>query len=461
MHSFVLFSDELMSMLPGWGFENKDPFEGVEPPEEEEEDEVDEGAASRYDPPAYEDQVPAEPPPGKIIGRAKRKANKPATIEVPIELHNVRPNIQGNSPASPKGRTPSPNYEKLNRTPDEHPYSNTRFSVPSSPIMKQHSPSAGGNYPPYNQQHSPYGAPSPRTPRTPVSPHIHNGPPRSPVNQSRGTDRYAEAVRNTQQTYLTDDDGGFSSHSPRSPRLTPNTKYDAEDDGGFSTHSPHSPRFTTDRKYDTNFNQTSADRYGNQVSQKQDYNPRDRYADSLVSPRGGNPNVRPGDLYRDSPSHQNHPQPTNRPVPSARGFHRYQGSGRSDTSTSDSGFGETDNGHESSMNRKNNGYGGHTPKAPYYNHAFEQDSPEGNHSVVDDIMAKHKALAEKMMSQQNSGHDSNRQDMYNDSNYTRQLQHWRQNINDLQQSCDQPDVNFQRSRSRVNSHGEQIEESFI
>ncbi|KAL4222571.1 hypothetical protein ACF0H5_018610 [Mactra antiquata] len=458
----VIMPDELMTMLPGWGFENKDPFEGIEPPSADEEQTDDEEGAvgGRYDPPGYDEaqaaQAPA-PASNRVVGRAQRKANKPTTLEVPIELHDIKTKPRNVSPGSSSAKTPSPNYEKLNRTPDEHPYSHSRFGPPGSPGMNQHSPSSV--YPAINQQKSSYSGPSPRTPttpRTPVSP-AHNGQPRN-MEMPPSADRYNEAVRSTPKTYLTDDDGGFSSQSARSPRLTPNMKYDAGDDGGFASHSPRSPRLPVNRQYDTNSNEKVIDRYGNQVPSQHGYNPRDRYADHPVSPRNVNLSDRPRDLYVDN---QSTPQGSSRPVPAARGFHRYQGSGRSDTSTSDSGFGETDYGHDPSGNR-HNGYGGMAVKTPYYNHAYEQDSPEAvKTSVVDDILAKHKALAEKMMSQQNTGQEYNRQDMYNDSNYTRQLQHWRQNINDLEESCDQPDVNFSRSRLRVNSQGEPMEESFI
>lgn len=102
-------------------------------------------------------------------------------------------------------------------------------------------------------------------------------------------------------------------------------------------------------------------------------------------------------------------------------------------------------------------------KTPYYNRAFEKDSPEKEHDIVDDIMAKHKAMAANRMKQQGQGgpHSGQRQDYYSDSNYNRELQKWRQNINDLEQSCADPDVEFSRSRIRVNSHEEPMEESFI
>ncbi|XP_053373411.1 uncharacterized protein LOC123530984 [Mercenaria mercenaria] len=499
----VIMPDELNSLLPGWDFENIDPLAGVMSSDEEEEEEH--GAVGGYDPPSYEEQAFIPPAAdGKVVGRARRKANQAAEkVVVPVELHVPERNgpqtlYPPSSPNRDRSLSSSHDYEKLNRKTGvpENPYTNRMVQNSGAPRSPRTSHPSDSPYETmnttgkYGQHLSPNGPSSPRThtptsPRTPQTPstpttprmppseHLQTQSPsghRSPVTprSAPSNDRYNTEYVNTRpshQTYLTDDD-----------------------DGGFSQHSPKSPQMHSGNMYDTNFNRNKPgmDRYDHQMTNGQNFDPRDRYANQrtnyqgpIPNHRGPSPNhrgpstgARPDDLYRDrnSPSWRGPHQSSNRdaPIPLPRGFHRHQGSGRSDTSASDSGFGENENGVDSSNYRtdRNGGVNNdmhYSAKTPYYNRGFEKDSPEQEHAVVDDIMAKHKAMAAKLLKQQGQSvpNSSQRQEYYSDSNYNKELQKWRQNINDLERSCDDPDVEFSRSRLRMNSNGEPVEESFI
>ncbi|XP_060598952.1 sialidase-like [Ruditapes philippinarum] len=504
----VIMPDELLELLPGWDFEMIDPMSGVVSSDDEE-DQQESGAVGGFEPPPPYESQPFLPQPadGKVVGRARRKANQAAEkVVVPVEMHAPVHNRQQtlyppNAPTSSKSPSSSNDYERLNRQtgPPENPYAKKMVQnsdIPRSPGIahRLESPyetmNSGGKYgqnlSPYGPSspsspgsprshgaspspHSPrspksYGSPpsplSPRTPRTPVTPQSHVAPrtptsvhaqmqdhsvPRSPVTPRSAprNDRYNTeyvSTRPSQQTYLTDDDdGGFSQHGPKSPQV--NSRTDMYNDSQYNSRN---------------------------------YDPRDRYANQPSHHLGRGPTDRTDDVYRDgkSPSWQGQPQNSERsgPIPAPRGFHRHQGSGRSDTSASDSGFGENENGVDSSNHRtdRNGGYNNNmhvSSKTPYYNRAFEKESPEKDHNIVDDIMAKHKALAANLMKQQGQGqgvrHSGHRQDYYNDSNYNKELQKVRLNINDLEQSCAEPEVEFSRSRLRVNSQEEPMAESFI
>lgn len=489
-------SDELQRLLPGWSFEDIDPLAGVMSEEEDEDEE--EGAVGGME--MSQREVKASAPPtseGKIVGRARRKAQQTGDrLVVPVELHVPEANGPQmlHPPSMHKNRLPSSdnNYEKLNRQvgAPENPYATKSMQSMGS----QHSPRLGNTaespYEPvntsgkYGQTVSPYGPSSPRTPHSPVSPispssqqtarsprtpttprssvqsssqnqrHIHSGS-KSPVTpgQAPSFDRYMESVntRKVQQTYLTD-----------------------EDDGGFSKYSPKSPQLHSSNMYDSNFNKPGIDRYDGQVVNNQNYHSRDRYGDDQRNETSASPARRPDDLYRSNPSWKGQQLDSDRsgPVPAPRGFHRYQGSGRSDTSASDSGFGENENGVDPSNYRSDRNHGNsvnevhYMPKTPYYNRGFEQESPEDGSSNVEDIMAKHKAMAAKLLQQQGRSVQSTykgdkKQEFYNNSNYNKELQKLRQNINDLERTCDAPEVDFSRSRLRVNSNEEPMEESFI
>ena len=443
----IIFSDEMGKYLPGWNFEQIDPLAAAMaelPPEYEDL----EGAVGGEDlPPSYTDldkgQV-SQQPQGRILGRAQRKAaSQGAKYSVPVELHVPEPDgpqvlhTGDRSPSTPPQRSRSPGdpylpspasdrsryspgysqetYEDRNRLSPG--YSGERYkdrdmnirnqgqrSVPRSP----HSPYEGQNVGRQNEQF-PVAANSPRSPRTPsASSNNYRQYPVSPVVK--------EINLPSRSTYLTDDN----------------------DEGGFSP----SNRSRIPQRFDANHN---INEYRN-MSQTDQVSP---------LPRQENFN-RDRDYNRPSPSPRGQGQPMGRPVAPPRSFHRHQGSGRSE-SGSDSGFGESDN-HV------------HVPtKVPYYNHGFEKDSPEKEQSM-DDILAKHKALAAKMLQQQGQGQGQghghyetqDRQDYGDQSNYNKELQRWRQNIDNLEDACNRPEVEFNRSRSRTASHGQDaVEESFI
>lgn len=442
-----------------------------------------------------QDTEPLAPPSGKVVGRSRRKAQVATKYEVPVELHvpveNGRQVLhKGNvSPYSPggdlsPGRSP---YENLNRqNPNEHAYEGTRMGPPRSPRSPR------GRDPTYEemnisrqykQQHSPVGAPSPqapsgvRSPSTPTMLHLSRTPgaqtsrhspvspsqppyrsqsPRTPVLHSpartstspgsqehfRSDDRYntdrTESSRPSTKTYLTDD----------------------MDDGGFSERNSRLPKH--DRYNNNDSNRRTDDRY--RQNERESYDPSDRYNDRSKDYSNRNLQQR---LNVDSKG--NHLQ-TGQPVPAPRGFHRQQGSGRSDTSASDSGFGEIDYAPVSSKYQSNGyhgsgyGSGGNQSefKTPYYNHAFEHDH-EHEDASTNDIMAKHKALAAKMMHAnngvRNSGSRYDCTDRYNDPNYTRELKKWRENINSLEETGGAVDTRGERFR--VPSDSQQMEESFI
>ena len=448
----------------------------------------------------------------KIVGRSRRKMKQQVArkVEVPVELHipreqelgvQSRGNVGPRSPRGPGDLSPSGSspYEDLDRrSRNEHAYEGTRFGPrsphnpasqdPRSPgLQSQRSPQGRDpNYEEmnmkrqYNRQPSPhnvspqqglYGAGSPKTPtplelpRTPGSQLSQNSPykspsaesprsaPRTPVTpgQYQGDDRYnmgrnndkyntphsgdkynTEYVNTSKQTYLTDDadDGGFSSQrTTRSP--------------------PANDRYGNDTNYNR---QTEPDRYGNSGYNKGAYNPSDRYNSAVnLDQNGPRSNMA-------APPRDNHVQ-NGKPVATPRGFHRQQGSGRSDTSTSDSGFGEIDS--QPSKVRSNShhksAYGNtgipSEGKTPYYNRAFEHDPAEQDISV-NDIMAKHKALAAHMYqnnSVSNGNSNFNPTDRYN--SHTQQSPRWQD------QSMGSRDVTV--SRSRLQSDSQQVEESFI
>ncbi|XP_052801995.1 uncharacterized protein LOC128232466 [Mya arenaria] len=502
----VIMPDELHDLMPGWQFENIDPLAAAENEEDEFDDEklgAEHGGAVGGGYPGWseveETHLGAQPT--KVIGRARRKAdqNQPSKkYEVPVELyvpgsggpqgsHRVeRSPVPLRSPgygAQQKGNASK--YEDLKRggNVNEHAYTNTRIVPPKSPrspgvTMPHNGDSAYEEMNvsrQYNQQRSPHGASSPRMPgishspgpRTPVSPRIDDqynmergdrySSPRTPVSPRqvtsddrymRNEDRYntdykrREGLYNTEQvdttrpsraTYLTDDteDGGFSNRSPHSP-YTP------------KLHSPG---------YDANYNKTvETNRYANAGPIKAQYDPRDRYGENQNLGQKYPGQIRPQEIERLSPGSQ--------PVPTPRGFHRQQGSGRSDTSASDSGFGENDTIETSKYKINKNGARPSVPsdltKTPYYNRAFEQDSPDKD-AEIESIMAKHRALAAQAENQVvRNGGSYERTDRYNNPKYTSELKKWRQNINDLEDSCGMPDV--QMSRTSIQSG---VEESFI
>lgn len=440
----VIQPDIIEKYLPGWSFEQIDPLAAAMaelPPIYEDREEG--GAVGGEDlPPSYTDldevrgQV-SQQPQGRIMGRAARKAaSQGAKYSVPVELHVPEPDgpqvlHTGNrSPSTPSQRSRSPGdpylpspdrggyspgysretYEDRNRLSpgysgggyddrDMHVRNHGPRPLPRSP----HSPYEGQNVERQMEQLS-MTTKSQRSPRTPSAPDDnYRQYPISPVVK--------EINQPSRSTYLTDDN----------------------DDGGFSPSS----RSRTPQRFDANHNVRNASQT-DQVSPlpKQDKFNRDR------------------DYERPSPRGQG--QPKGRPVAPPRSFHRHQGSGRSE-SGSDSGFGESDN-HI------------HVPtKVPYYNHAYEKDSPEKEQSM-DDILAKHKALAAKMLQQQNQGQGQSlghyerqdRQDYGDQSGYNKELQRWRQNINNLEDGVNRPEVEFSRSRSRTASQGQDaVEESFI
>lgn len=470
----VIMPDELSDLLPGWTFEMIDPLEGVIPPEEgEEEVEEVEGATGDYDvspeevdlaapPPNYNKvtgraglkakipsgvklEIPVElhaakevetplPNYNKVVGRAKRKEMQTGrNVEVPLELHAPVAERPANMyhPVSPSGRglSPSPNrpYEKSNRTEkSEKPYDMLgQRRLPRSPGQQADVP-----YEPMNVSGSAHTPTTPQSLRPSIS-------PRSPVSPT-GKEYAAEldSHRARKQTYLTDDDdSGFSRHVLRSPSTPSGNSYLGAHDGGMSPHIP-APMQSPGYKYDSKLNQTGHDRYN------ENYNPSDKYA----SPQYGGQGV----------TRQGYPSDRGVPVPAPRVFHRHQGSGRSDTSASDSGFGENENGHDSHSSF----YG-----AGYSNQAYQDDSPDhqGNRGMVSDIMAKHKVMAAQMLHQSGSGGSNSHrsQNYYSDSPYNKELQKWRQNINDLEESCDAPNVNYSRSRLESDSTEDRMEESFI
>ncbi|KAH3795948.1 uncharacterized protein LOC127838082 [Dreissena polymorpha] len=476
----LIMPDELQDLLRGWQFENIDPLARGDEYEEEWEDYdyEEEGAVGG------EDFVPEEEPlkaPGKVLGRAARRANQAAKYEVSVDLHVPAGPVsqsQGNQYSGGRARVLTGGrdthaYEDLNRGKADHAYAGIKLGAPVSPRAVKH----GADVSPYEKMNSSKAgllAQSPAGPRTPVSTHgrsddrynaervdkyntesvdrynteradkyntecvdkynsEHVGSynaPRTPVSHSVSDDRYKagymDQTRPAHSTYLTDDDpddGGFSSKLPPQRSPNPDSRLREADGHGNPPRSPYYPN----------------DTYRSASQGQQSYGGRSQ----------GQQNPGPG-------VHQS--------VAAPRGFHRQQGSGRSDTSASDSGFGENDQ--ESSKYRLEKGgarssgknsINGDLAKTPYYNRAFEQESPERDSG---DILARHKAIASRAIHGQGvpDAGGYNRTDRYNDPGYTRELQKWRQNINDLEDSV-VPSV--QVSRMRLQSDGERMEESFI
>lgn len=499
------------SLLPGWNFENRDPMDGVEPSSIEE---TVEGAVGGQE---EEQETELSAPDGKIVGRSRRKAQQTAKKhEVPVELHVPKePNLQvlnrgtpsPHSPGSrefPQSKSPYQDLERRNHS--EHAYVDTRMGNPHSPrtpndrdppyeemnvnrqYRMQHSPhgpqSPQGAYntrsPPtptslnlqrtpgadqrsLHSQHSPH-SPSGRTQNTPYSPNslAAQNQSRAPVPEHyRSDDRYnTDNVNNKQttaKTYLTDDrdDGGFSERSPRTPA---HDHYGNDrDDGGFSERSPRTPAHD---RYgnDTNYNiRSEPDRHGNMENKRGGYDPKDRYNDS-VNDYGARSKV-PYSGQRSNMGPKDNNMPTGQPVPAPRGFHRQQGSGRSDTSASDSGFGEIDYAPSSKYQTNKHhtsAYGSSgipsDVKTPYYNHAYEPEESDDS-VLVTDIMAKHKAVAAQMLQDHrgvpNGGSNYDRTDRYSDSNYTHKSSRW------------QDGTNGAMPKTRLQSDSQQIEESFI
>ena len=443
-------TDEIGQYLPGWNFEQFDPLAEAEaearasaPPPSYEEGAV----GGEEPPPAYSDLREPAPAQGRIVGRAQRKAaSSGAKYSVPVELHVPEPD--GPQMLNRGDRTPSPASPLRSRT-----YNDPYISSPSSDRDRfSPSPRDRGHYEDLNQrtrnehQYEDYnvrkvgqGA----MPRSPKSPYGEQGIGRqdeqysmaaqSPRSPGRNTNNYRqypispviqEIKQPAKSTYLVDDeedDGGFSpSHRSRTPQMPPANYANTR-----NLPQPQRP-------------------------------PRNNNIERLSpSPRNDNYNR---DLERPTPSPRGTCPSSGRPVAPPRGFHRHQGSGRSE-SGSDSGFGESDN-HLGGF-----GSGRVAAKVPYYNHAYEKDSPEKEQSM-DDILAKHKALAAQMFQQTDQGHSDrvDRNDYQNHSDYNQELQKWRQNINNLEDAYRGPENNnnYSRSRSQTSSQGQEVMgESFI
>lgn len=475
----VIKPAEIGRYLPGWSFEQIDPLEAAmtDPPPEYEEEA---GAVGGEDlPPGYEDidldehprpSAPPMPsaPQGRIMGRAQRKAAAAgAKYSVPVELHVPEPEgpqvlhtgYTQPLPVSPLGsRSPDDRYISSPMMPQD------RYSPGNSRDMYRDQNKSDFNYSDnsYGQQGQRSVAVSPdryqgqisgsRTPDRTYTPNEEHAmhrqteqysprSPKSPNNLRGGPDNYRqypispnvkEINQPARSTYLTDDDdeGGFSpSYRSRTPQ----------------TLSPNYTNSSDYRNLPQNERVSPSPRNENMRLE------RDLDRPSPLSRGQGQPSV--------TPSPRGQGQPSGRPVAPPRSFHRHQGSGRSE-SGSDSGFGESDN-HI------------HIPtKMPYYNHAYEKDSPEKDQSM-DDILAKHKALAAKMLQQQGQGQGSggqghyerlkgrdqghydrlDRNDNYDQASYNKELQRWRQNINNLEDACHGPVVEF--------SQGQEMEESVI
>lgn len=429
----VIKPAEMERYLPGWSFEQIDPLEAAvaDPPPEYEEAEG--ATAGGDDLPDYNELCLDEgKPQGRIVGRAQRKAAAAgAKYSVPVELHVPEP--EGPQVLHTGHMFPSPTTPYGSRSPNEH-----YGSSPSGITETHHSGNSRGMYVDqnrtyqYNDYNSRQGHRSvSKSPDQTYSPteeygvHRQNEPysrdmnsPRTPNGPNRTPDNYRqypispfvkEMKQPAKSTYLTDDND--------------------DDEGGFSP----SDRSRTPQTHSTNY--ANSNNYRNFPQTER------------VSPSPRNETLRfDRDMERISPSPRGQGPSSGRPVAPPRSFHRYQGSGRSE-SGSDSGFGESDN-HI------------HTPsRIPYYNHAFEKDSPEMEQSM-DDILAQHKALAAKMLQQHGQGQYKSRQDGPDD--YNRELQKWRQNINNLEDACHGPVVDFSRSRSQMSSQGqEEMGESVI
>lgn len=458
MPCLSLFADEIERYLPGWSFEQIDPLAAAMaelPPEYEDLEEG--GAVGGEDlPPRYSDvgldrDEETQRPKGRIMGRAQRKAaNSGTKYSVPVELHVPEPDgpqvlhTGGRSPSSPSSRPGNDNflssptsdrdryspdytkdkYEDSNRNKvyeNRNIRNQSQGPVPRSP----HSPYGGHGAQQRNEQF-PMAANSPRSPHSPygrqgspkqgeqitkavISPRTPNAPYE---NYHKYPGSPAELKQPARSTYLTDDD---------------------DDDGGFSP----SNRSRTPQRLDTNYGNVGQHR---NLSQSEQMSPSSRYENIH----------RDRDYDRPSPSPRGQGQPTSRPVAPPRGFHRHQGSGRSE-SGSDSGFGESDT------------HSHIATKVPYYNHAFENEDSPVREQSVDDILEKHKALAAKMLQRQNQGqghHDKGEKSYYNEhDNYGRELQKWRQNINSLEDGCQRPEVEL--SRLRIGSDHDTMDESFI
>ena len=440
----------MRTYLPEWNFEQIDPLAEAEkqsaapPPGYE----YVEGAVGGEDlPPAYCDlQGEGQPvPPSRIKGRAQRKAaSVGAKYSVPVELHVPEPD--GPQVLHRGDRTPSPASPYRSR-----PY-NDQFVFSPSGDRNRYSPGdSRGMYDDLNQrnrsehQYEDFnfrkeGQNS--VPRSPLSPHVEQGVHRqneqysmaahSPRSPGRSSDNYRqypispivnEIKQPAKSTYLMDDGD--------------------DDEGGFSPSSrSRSPQVNTPNYANTR-NLPQAQR-GPSSPRNEDISRRD-FERPSPSPRGTGPSL-------------------GRPVAPPRGFHRHQGSGRSE-SGSDSGFGESENNHFSGY-----GSGRIASKVPYYNHAFQKESPEKEHSM-DDILAKHKALAAKMLQQQQQqqtpfhgvSEREERTEFSNESNYNQELQKWRQNINNLENAYHGQEINsVSRSRLQTSSQGqEMMDESFI
>jgi len=460
--------------------------------------------------------------PGKVVGRAKRRAqeaagqgqgerhmaavHRPVNYEVPVELAvpparvsgGRSPNMHpghladrqpprsphyGDSPQrSPHQGDHPPNYEGLKfQQGTEHAYSNVHTKSPRSPtahpqidapyeemsVSGKYGQQISPGWPPTGgtraMSHSPGGPHSgprtpsqpdryvqaPVTPRSPVSPQSDNRYNTEPV---RNDDKYNTPVRSDDRyntNYVPSDDRYNSEPTNRTrPSHSTYLTDDNNDDGGFSGHV-RSPRLASPG-YDLNSNkQNKYDSYND--SRSPGYSdPRDRYAgNGQYQGQGGTVEVT---------------GPRGQPVPAPRGFHRQQGSGRSDTSASDSGFGENDS-IETSRHKvlKKGVRGGDSntdmTKGPYYNRAFELESPERDEEI-ESILAKHKVLAGQAHHSQAvpNGGVPRGQDRYNDDpQYTRELQRWRRNINDLEESCSGQEP----PRVAIQSGAEPMEESFI
>ena len=437
---------------------------------------------------------------GRIIGRAQRKANQNkqhVSVELHVPSEGGQQRLDGDTsskwemppphyddlqrrnknqyrhedrryPASAAPRSPQlttsrePHPEVVNRNlPQPHyksPHAPNYLPLPTSSHRYDNSPSPNRSVSPkpgvhgnrYNRDNlQPARAPSSpgmnmsRSPRTPTTPRTDRSYPHSPgsptTRQFNPTDRYNTETASTyspkhpQQTYLTDDN---------------------DDDGGFMDRSPR-PR--SQKQYDSGYSRNTELSYPND----RHYDPKDRY-NIPSSPRNVG-RLTPHDRNQSTVSSQPTPSPrgnfppSNRPIPTPRVLHHYQGSGRSDTTTSDSGFDDYDS------SNKYSDY--NIGKGPYYNRAFEKDMSPERDTNVNDILAQHKALAAKMINN-NQGVPNTNSDTgggyHGNSSYGQELQKWRRNINELEQAYNGTSVGFSQTTNLTNyPEQEQMAESFI
>lgn len=465
-------------------------MDGVEVSEEEDEEEV-EGAVGGEE--VMEETHFFSTESRKVVGRSRRKMQQAAKkIEVPVELHvpkesdlhMPRGQITPRSPRPafdlpPSGHAP---YEDLHRQArNEHAYEGTRMGPVHSPRnpdprdMSSRSPQGRDQAyeemninRQYNRQASPHGVPSPNgpsgvgAPKSPMSLDL----PRTPGYQSSQYSLSSQApyMAHSPNTPVSPgqygSDDRYNMDNVNTSKPSAKTYLTDDDDGGFSQRTPHRPQNGNDNNYNK---KSEPDRYGNGVYNRGGYPPSERHNNTThdYGMRGQNPQSGQRSLAasRDNLAQSGHP------VSATQAFHRQQGSGRSDTSASDSGFGEIDYAPVTSKqgpNSYHNSAYGNTVlpsavKSPYYNHAYEHDPPEDDDSV-DDIMAKHKALAAKMFRQNesvpNGNSNYNPRDRYNDPKYT-------QKLNKRQDGSSGPGRDRINSNSRLLSDSQQMEESFI